>query len=266
MTAEELITSGKLELYVSGSLPSEEISEIENAIKTYPEVKKEVEAIEAALITLAETVAPPLPAMVWTYVLNSIKNVRSINDTSTNRTNWAAMSGWAAAILCFAGIFWMLKQNNDLNKDIQVTNIQNTQLKEKINLTEGELAQQNELLAVIRSKDYTTITLPGNQAVAPDAFAKVYYNKSEHIAYIDANGLPTPPSGKVYQVWSLTLDPLTPTSMGLLEAVTATDKGVHKFENIPDPEAFGITLEPAGGSTTPTLTQLYTLGMLTAAP
>lgn len=266
MTAEELITSGKLELYVCGSLPPEEISEIEQAIASHPEVKKEVEAIEASLITLGKSVAPPLPAMVWTYVLNSIKTVRNLNETASKKTNWAAISGWAAAILCVAGIFWMLKQNNDLNKSIQITNIENTQLKEKVDLTEGELAQQNELLAVIRSKDYTTITLPGNQAVAPEAFAKVYYNKTEHIAYIDANGLPTPPSGKVYQVWSLTLDPLTPTSMGLLEAVTTTDKGVHKFENILAPEAFGITLEPAGGSTTPTLSQLYTLGTVSAAP
>ncbi|GHC53216.1 anti-sigma factor [Ulvibacter litoralis] len=266
MTAEEIIASGKLELYITGSLPSEEISEIEDAIATYPEVREEVETIEAALINLAESVAPPLPAMVWTYVLNSIKKIRNIDGTASNKTNWAAMSGWAAAILCFAGIFWMLKQNNDLNKSIQITNIQNTQLKEKVNLTEGELTKQNNLLSVIRSKDFNTITLPGNQAVAPDAYAKVYYNKAENIAYIDANGLPTPPSGKVYQVWSLTLDPLTPTSMGLLEAVTDADKGVHKFENIPTPEAFGITLEPAGGSTTPTLSQLYTLGMVTAAP
>jgi hypothetical protein len=39
----------------------------------------------------------------------------------------------------------------------------------------------------------------------------------------------------------------------------ATTK-VFKVANAPDAEAFGITLEPAGGSVSPTLEQLYTLG------
>ncbi|MBZ0327276.1 MAG: anti-sigma factor [Altibacter sp.] len=259
MSAEEIIASGKLELYVCGTLPSEEISEVEAAIATYPEVQREIEAIEASLLSLAEAVAPTLPAMIWSYILAATRSVRKI-DGSAPRTNWSAITGWAAAILCIVGLFWMWKQHNGLQDDIQITTTENTQLKERIRFTEGELTDANNLLAVIRSKDYKTITLPGNQAVAPEAFAKVYYNQKDKIAYIDAGGLPVAPSGKVYQVWSLILDPLTPTSVGLLSSATGTENGVFKFENIPNPEAFGITLEPEGGSETPTLSQLYTLG------
>jgi len=259
MTKEELISSGKLELYVCGALPSEEISEVEDAIASYPEVKKEVEEIEASLISLAETVAPPLPAMVWTSILNSIRNVRSINQSGTS-TNWAAISGWAAAILCIGGIIWMLQQNNTLKEDILITTTENTELKSRIDLTEGKLTSVTDLLAIIGSKDYNAITLPGNAAVASEAFAKVYFNETEKIAYFDGTGLPKAPVGKVYQVWSLKLDPLTPTSVGLLGSISENDTGIFKFENIPDPEAFGITLEPEGGSESPTLSQLYILG------
>jgi anti-sigma-K factor RskA len=259
MTEEELILSGKLELYVCGALPSEEISEVEDAIASYPKVKKEVEEIEASLVSLAETVAPPLPAMVWTSILNSIRNVRSINKSGTS-TNWAAISGWAAAILCIGGIFWMLQQNNTLKEDIFITTTENTELKNKIELTEGKLTSATDLLAIIGSNDYNAITLPGNAAVAPDAFAKVYFNETEKIAYFDGTGLPKAPVGKVYQVWSLKLDPLTPTSVGLLGSMSENDTRIFKFENIPDPEAFGITLEPDGGSESPTLSQLYILG------
>ncbi|MCW9037998.1 anti-sigma factor [Altibacter sp.] len=260
MSAKEIIDSGKLELYVCGSLSSEEITEVEEALITYPQLRSEVETIEASLINLAEAVAPTLPAMIWTYILNSIRKVRSIKDTDRSSTNWAAIAGWAAAIVCIAGIFWMLQQNTALQDDIQLTTTENEQLREQLTTIEGELTEANDILTVIRSKEYNTIILPGNQAVAPAAYAKVYYNKTDNIAYIDASGLPTPPAGTVYQVWSLKLDPLTPTSVGLLSAVTASEKGVYKFENIPDPEAFGITLEPEGGSETPTLSQLYTLG------
>ncbi|RMA64692.1 anti-sigma factor [Ulvibacter antarcticus] len=259
MTTEELIASGKLELYVTGSLTPEEIPEVEDAIATSSEVRKEIEHIEITLLNLAEAVAPPLPAMVWTYILNSIRNVRSIGDSKSG-TNWSAITGWAAAILCIGGIFWMLQQNNSLEDELQVTNTENIDLEDKLQLSQGELAETNDILDVVRSKDYKTILLPGNQAVAPDAFAKVYYNSKDKIAYIDATGLPTPPSGKEYQVWSLIMDPLTPTSVGLLSKVSDNAKKVYKFENIPDPEAFGITLEPEGGSESPTLSQLYTLG------
>ncbi len=261
MTVEEIIASGKLELYVCGSLPSEEISEIEEAISSYPEVRKEVEEIETALVHLAKIVAPPLPAMIWTSVLNSIRKVRNINEDST-ATNWAAITGWAAAILCIGGIFWMLQQNNTLKDDIKITTTENNELKERINRTEGKLSQVNELLAILGSKDFDAILLPGNDAVAPEAFAKVHFNKRDHLAYVDATGLPKAPVGKVYQVWSLKLDPLTPTNVGLLGNVEENGTNIFKFENIPDPEAFGITLEPEGGSDTPTLSQLYTFGTI----
>ena len=132
MNAEEIIASGKLELYVCGTLPAEEISEVEEAIATYPEVQKEVESIEASLLTLAEAVAPTLPAMVWSYILSATRAVRRIEDST--RTNWAASTGWAAAILCIVGIFWMMKKNNVLQDDIQITTTENTQLKVRFNL------------------------------------------------------------------------------------------------------------------------------------
>lgn len=261
MTTEELILSGQLELYVTGSLPPEEADEVEQAINKHPEVKREVEKVEATLLHLAKAVAPgTLPVRLWAYVTGAISGVRRLDTTQTKATNWASLIGWAAAILCFGGIFWMLKQNNGLQDTIQYTTTQNTVLKEQKENAQNDLESANAMLSVLRSKDYKVYTLPGNQAVAPNAFAKVYYNKAEQIAYIDTNGLPEAPRDKVYQVWSLIMEPLTPSSVGLIEAVSEVENGIYRFENVPDPEAFGITLEPAGGSEGPTLSQLYTLG------
>ena len=130
--------------------------------------------------------------------------MKSLSDSKPS-TNWGAITGWAAAILAFAGIFWMLKEKNDLQDRVQYTTTQNTVLEEKVTNAETQLADANEVLDVIRSKEYNSYTLPGNQAVAPQAFAKVYFNKKDKIAYIDAKGLPEAPRGKVYQVWSLTM-------------------------------------------------------------
>ena len=40
-------------------------------------------------------------------------------------------------------------------------------------------------------------------------------------------------------------------------------RGVWILENTNESQAFGITLEPEGGSETPTMNQLYTLGEVT---
>jgi anti-sigma-K factor RskA len=64
----------------------------------------------------------------------------------------------------------------------------------------------------------------------------------------------------VYQVWALKLNPLTPTSIGLLENFSSENQKLFAVDNANKAEAFGITLEPAGGSKTPTMERLYTLG------
>ncbi len=63
------------------------------------------------------------------------------------------------------------------------------------------------------------------------------------------------------------MQPLTPTSVGLLASTAEANKRIYRFEGFSEPEAFGITLEPDGGSESPSLDQLYTLGTIpTAAP
>jgi hypothetical protein len=67
----------------------------------------------------------------------------------------------------------------------------------------------------VRDVNNTVVTL-GGQASAR-IFSKVYWNKDTQVVYVDAAGMPEPPKGMVYQVWALKLNPLTPTSIGLLD-------------------------------------------------
>ena len=59
-------------------------------------------------------------------------------------------------------------------------------------------------------------------------------------------------------MWSLTLNPLTPTSLGVVE----NSNDLLRIENANATEAFGITLEEYGGAEGPNLEQLYTLGVI----
>ena len=100
------------------------------------------------------------------------------------------------------------------------------------------------------------------QGTFADTYAKVYWDKTTERIFLDAQGLPEPPEGMVYQVWSLKLSPLTPTSLGTIDDFTTDTNKIFEIKNSNESEAFGITLEPAGGSATPTMEQLYTLGVV----
>lgn len=262
MNAQEYKASGKLELFVYGTLSEAENKEIVEAANKLPEVREEIEKIESSLKKLSEGVSPGVSANIWNAIISTIRPSDRKVITLKPKTNWPAITGWAAAILFIGGLMWMMKQNNNLKNQVVDIKNQNEVLEEQIVSVEDNLENTQQLLEVIRDKNIDIVNLPGNTEIAPDAYAKVFYNKESKTVHLDAKGLPEPPEGMVYQVWSLKLDPLTPTSIGLLDDFATDSNKVFILRDIPESEAFGITLEPAGGSETPTLTQLYTLGTI----
>jgi hypothetical protein len=55
MDVNKYITSGILELYVAGTLTEEENLEVSQNAEQYPEIKKEILSIEAAILALSKS-------------------------------------------------------------------------------------------------------------------------------------------------------------------------------------------------------------------
>jgi anti-sigma-K factor RskA len=265
MDIKEYIASGLLELYVAGSLSEKENQEVYEAMQQYPEIKKEVEEIELAIIKLTTSVARKDKNVKFVNVKNGIdNNGKVINIEQTpKKTNWFSYMGWAASVALLIGYLWMFDENRQLKDEIKVADIENANLEEKIANANENIDKTNELIVILRDKNIESITLDG-QTISPESYAKVYWNKNTNIAYVDVAGLPEPPPGKVYQVWSLTLDPLTPISIGILDDFITDENKVFTMANANESQAFAITLEPEGGSELPTLEQLYVLGTIKA--
>ncbi|MGB5821911.1 MAG: anti-sigma factor [Saonia sp.] len=258
MDVKHFIASGILELYVAGVLSEEENFEIYRYALEYPEIKLEIETIEASILKLSKA------AYNGTTDFAKIENRLTLEDGKVMRLpreniGWKAYSGWAAALLFAAGTLWFYVKNDQLKSEIKTVNEENVVMEQQILEARNTTANSQELLNIVRSSAITVVPL-GGQEVAPTAYAKAYWNKEEKKVFIDALGLPEPPDGMVYQVWSLKLDPLAPTSLGLLEDFSTDENKVFGLLNPHESEGFGITLEPAGGSKSPTLEQLYTLG------
>ena len=67
MDVKEYIASGILELYVAGALSPEENLEVQHYALQYPEIQKEIEAIENAVLELTEAASPKMPENGFTY-------------------------------------------------------------------------------------------------------------------------------------------------------------------------------------------------------
>lgn len=267
MDIEAYIASGILELYVAGLLTEEENIDVYRYAKEYPEIQREIEAIEASILALTRTAAPQITRKKG---FNDLKvRIGQRKDTTVvqlprEKTNWSAYIGWAAAILLGVGFYWFYTESDQLKSEIEIVREENEVLEQQIFEARNSLASTEQLLDAIRDKNINVIPL-GGQEVSPDSYAKVYWNKDEQKVYIDALGLPDPPDGMVYQVWSLKLSPLTPTSIGLLDDFATDAEKIFSLANPNESEAFGITLEPDGGSALPTMEQLYTLGTVSTS-
>ncbi|WP_040253349.1 anti-sigma factor [Psychroserpens mesophilus] len=264
MDIKAYIDSGILELYVTGQLSEQENQEVYELMQQYPEILDEVLAIEAALIKLGASVSPGVSKTTIQLIKQQLEftsESSKVVQLPKSRTNWFTYTGWAAALIAGVGLLWTVNQNKQLEIQLSDADLENAYLETQIEDAKTDLAAKENLLNILRDKDIISVPL-GGQGNFANSYAKVYWNKADNSIYLDAQGLPDAPEGKVWQVWSLTLNPLTPTSLGTIEDFNSDENKIFTIANANESEAFGITLEPAGGSESPTMEQLHTLGVV----
>ena len=114
-----------------------------------------------------------------------------------------------------------------------------------------EVEELRKTTRILQSADLVRANMKG-QASASNATGLALWSKANGMLF-SATQLPALPAGSVYQLWTIT--GTTATSAGLL---TPDASGAVRLElpvpaNAVRPDAFGVTIEPAGGSPAPTL-------------
>lgn len=262
MTDQELIESGELEAYVCGVLDDKESAALATRIRGNKLLKDEVDKIEYCYIKLAQGLAPNVDEDAIFNRL--IELIGTTEPSKSGKSSIAPYLGWAAAIalLLLSGyLYSSLNETSSSNENLneQVTSVE--QEKEFLESEIDALQQDNQAfadaIAFIREPATVKVELAGQGDYASTR-AVAFHNPEKELTYLDIKDLPQAPEGKTYQLWSLTFEPLTPTSLGVIEK----EDRLLKIENAYASQGFGITLEPAGGSAAPNLDQLYTLGAI----
>ncbi len=143
-----------------------------------------------------------------------------------------------------------------LRREKEVLQTQNAALRQQIE-------NQGSLLATYRQPGSITLAIGDASGRHPEAIGTLTIDPQTETAVFTADNLTPLGASQVYQLWLIRGD--TPISAGLF-SVDETGYGVLAVATaVPGTfDAIGLTIEPAGGSQTPTLDQLILLGTVSS--
>ena len=235
------------EIYALDAVSDDERDAIDSYISTAMEAEREAfnERVRQARETLALTFAveeeppaglfertlaqlpeapPQSPAEAPAGVPASDDELQAARQRLEERRRPSAVRKWligvaAAAVLALGGLgigSYVATQNDPVNQVLQAQDVREA----TVDVTGGGTAT----VAVSASKDAVVVRM---------------------------KDVPPPPVGKVYQMWLIPEDGSAPVPQGLMDAEALSRPAVVK--GISSASALGITVEPAGGSESPTM-------------
>lgn len=83
--------------------------------------------------------------------------------------------------------------------------------------------------------------------------AEVATSEGEDAAVVTLSGVPAPPDGSVYQMWRVPADGSDPVSVGTMTGEEVSGSKTTELTDIDPYSAVAVTVEPDGGSPTPTM-------------
>ena len=274
MDIKEYISSGIIEQYVLGTLSSQEVQEVECMSHIYPEILEELRSIQNSIEKMALKSAVRPSDEVKLRVLQEIKNVPQLEkedeekgnvipfnkeskpSTSISMNKWKmGLAASIVGILALAGFAIMQNQNIDtLASNIEKQNSTISKLEETAKQNGIEADFSKSQLAFITNKRTKRVDMAGTPNHEQN-FASVYWNQEQNKYLLDSKGMPQAPTGKQYQLWAI-VDGV-PVDMGVFKE---DDAGLIDQTFNGTVQAFAVTLEPEGGSVSPTLEEMRVVG------
>lgn len=219
------------------------------------ECRQELNEWQQTAAAVALTASPAEPSLlVRERILSQIRSERDESITPKivpfkppQKNIWSSfgsLGAIAAAILLvfvLVYVFLLWRENRALRQELQTMRQENQRAKEDLKW------------AIILQKPGSKLMELNGTTAAPGASAKLAYDQSGH-AMVMMSGLPTPPAGKEYQLWFIVAD--KPPMRGKTFSTDSHGKGMME-DQLPDvalkSAAFAVTLEPQGGSASPTM-------------
>ncbi len=173
---------------------------------------------------------------------------------SSGRTRWLVAASVALLILSGLGNYLLYNRLQETQSSLEVAQAEQSRYAAT---QQAALNDRDQQLRILRNQAFEAVELKGTPK-APEALARVYYNRDTKAVYVDVRNLPALPEGKQYQLWAL--DNGQPIDAGMVTAATATGDSIQQMKNIASAQAFAMTVEDIGGVASPTMSTLTVIG------
>jgi len=250
-----------------GALDADERREVAAHVSTCAECTAELAALERVVQGIALE-APPVtpPAALKGKVLARIEDERAGKVTAMSRMPvpahmaqprplWAHGLALAASLALAVGASlyaWALKSEIlILRQDVAATSEEASKLRGDLATLRRNWVEVTKAMDVLRAPDMLKVDLKG-QATLPSGTGRAFWSRSAGLMFT-AEGLPALPQGKVYQLWTIKGAVATGAGTFVPDAGGAASVTAIVAAGAEVPDAFGVTIEPAGGSATPTM-------------
>lgn len=279
MDIKAYIESGILEAYVLGGLSEAERASVEADIALYPELLREVEAIEAAMENYAAStpIEPPphLQEQIWSAIqVQQRADTNNIHDgvppvqqpvaepapkvvafeppaEQAPKMSWQRAAVWAAVAVSVLTNFMLLSQRNKINdeKAAMVARLDSMQAQQSHMLAKVEAYEKGRNM--LADTGMKTVVLRSTQP-GKDMTGMVFWSKGTGDTYLTIHQMPMPEKGKQYQLW--VIQDGKPVSMGVISNELVANAGMMLKVpmQVQSGQAFAISLEKEGGNPTPT--------------
>ncbi len=243
---KKIVESGILEAYLLGFATPLQIEQVENSLKKHPELRNHYAVMETEFEKYAALYTDP--------VLNN-SNASGINAKAQGKVpNQNMFKGITAAAVILALIsssllFFQWKQSKDLVAEKEAISAKYTQLKTDCENQNMQYANLNQVQEILKHPATQKILLVGNER-APKLETVAFWNNVAKKAHLNIANFPALPEDHCLQLWVDIHGEMI--SLGVIPKEIRVIELPYKLEA----ESLNITIEPLGGSDSPTVSRI----------
>ncbi|MEM7548444.1 MAG: anti-sigma factor [Bacteroidota bacterium] len=261
MSEKEIIESGRLEAYVLGELSEMESQEIYALAQSNEEIREEIERIELTLEKMAMKTAIMPDQKLKNSIFQQIPEKEKVIPKKAE-TKIIPLSVYLAAasiaLFLITGILAINYRIKWKQTEERLSSLitQNQSIAQDYNRVNQRLDELETGFEIVNNSSFSKVVMPGTEG-APDAIASVYWNENSDEVYLSIQNLKQLSKEQQYQLWAI-VDGV-PVDAGIFNG--DENSPIIKMKSVAGiASAFAVTIEPNGGSDSPSLETMQVYG------
>jgi len=244
----------------------QESREVECLSKIYPELAEELFAVQHSIEKLSEQWKQTPPAGLKDVIMSRIAEEAKLESNkqdqpeakiismvaSKEESNWLKI----AAAACFLGVVVLTALYFNSKTSFEAQSTQLAAKDSEVKNLQADLSVYEQQKEILLDKSTKMIALAGTP-ISPESGMRIFWNPAQKKVAMSNTDLPIPAADLQYQLWAIVDG--KPVDLGVFDVLEGKEI-VSKDLDLPNIQAFAVTLEKKGGSPTPNLEQLYVIG------